>query len=152
VLATADYGSNGNTPSDSHPTYKYGAQMNFPLFTGGERNSRVAEQESQIREAQIQFDDIRRRSQATALAARQTLQQAIEMLDVRVSQRSAAVKQFQVSRSRVKAGFADSLEALDAQAQAAIALDQWQEAWATYQTARINLMHSMGQMEKREKL
>lgn len=144
----SDYGLSGDFPQNSSPTYFFGAQVTLPIFEGGEREALVDEVQSRIRADAARLEDIQRQVHADILVNRKLIHQAEVFFKEKQADLSAAEKNLELARLRWKNGIGNEQEFLAALARQALSLDQKEEAAALLLTARINLAHARGEVEK----
>jgi outer membrane protein len=130
VSASADYGASGKLPSDSVGTYTVGGQL---------------------QESQTQLEDVRIQTQAKAKSAAEAVKSSWAAVQARKSASDVANTELELARHKLRLGVGTDLEFTEQEAKAAQASDNWDEAVATYQMARVTLAQSRGKMESLEK-
>jgi outer membrane protein len=147
VSAQADYGASGTLPSDSIATYSYGGQVSVPLFEGGNRQKRVKEAEHQVQESRTQLEDTRIQTEAKAKSAAESVKSSRVGVDSRQTALQVADKELALAQQKLRLGVGTDLELIEQEAKDAQARDDWEEAVATYQMARVTLAQALGKME-----
>ena len=145
ITAAADYGQSATKPfKNDRGTRTLGVTLNVPIFDGGYIGGRVKAALSEQRQAELQLgntrgqveQDVRQALIAWNLALAQ-LRSADEQLDIANRELALAVQRF-------RAGVADNLEVLQAQAGLANARALRVQALAQYGAARLNFAASTG--------
>ena len=145
ILAAADYGQSATKPfKNDRATRTLGVTLNVPIFDGGYIGGRVKAALSEQRQAELQLgntrgqveQDVRQALIAWNLALAQ-VRSADEQLDIANRELALAVQRF-------RAGVADNLEVLQAQAGLANARALRVQALAQYGAARLNFAASTG--------
>jgi len=147
VSAEADYGASGNLPSNSIGTYNYGGQVSMPIFEGGDRQRRVDEAQHQVQESQTQLEDTRIQTQAKARSAAESVKSSWAAVQSKKTALEVADKELDLARQKLRLGVGTDLEWIEQEARDAQARDDWEEATATYQMARVTLAQALGKME-----
>ena len=148
ITAAADYGQSATKPfKNDRGTRTLGVTLNVPIFDGGYIGGRVKAALSEQRQAELQLgntrgqveQDVRQALIAWNLALAQ-LRSADEQLDIANRELALAVQRF-------RAGVADNLEVLQAQAGLANARALRVQALAQYGAARLNFAASTGKAQ-----
>lgn len=148
VSGFGDYGLSGETPSNSEVTYTVGAKVTLSLFEGGATIFRANEAESRIRESQASIDDLERRVEANVLISIESIKSALTAVNAREAQLVVSTKERSLARQRFDSGIGSELDVLDAVAQESQARDQKREAVALYWLAQVQMLHSLGHMDR----
>lgn len=143
-----DYGISGITPTNTAlPTRRVAIQLNVPLFSGGLIRGRITAATSRQRQAELQLGNIRGQVEEDvrlAFASVRTSADQVRAADLAVS---LAERELQMSRDRFRAGVADNIEVITAQAALSNARETQVAALAQYNAARINLAAALGRAE-----
>jgi len=137
----------GLTPSDSIPTYQYGAFLDVPLFTGGRIGAAVATRDIHVKTLTEVRRQVRDQVGYEVRAASTRLESArteVEAANLGVNLARDGVTQAQ---DRFKAGVANNIEVITAQNELARANDNQISALFRYNQARADLARATGQME-----
>lgn len=149
VSLEADYGSSGNTPyTHDRPTYTIGANLNLPLFAGGEIAGRVDSATSKLEQKRIRLRDTRHQIEQDVRTSRQTLRTLTQRVHATQSNLELARQELQRSRDRFAHGVGDNIEVVDAQSSLAQARYSRINALAEYTRARINLAAALGHAQQ----
>jgi outer membrane protein TolC len=147
VHAHGDYGAIGNTVGAALPTFAVGASVSVPIFDGARTHGRIIEAEADLKRAQAEADDLNRQVAVEVQAA---------LLDLASSERQVQVASHTVqlaadtqvqATDRFKAGVANSVEVVQAQAAVASANDAYVAGLSAYQLARAALARAIGRPE-----
>jgi outer membrane protein TolC len=144
VVGFADYGSIGSSIDNAVPTRTYGFSVRLPLFDGGRRDARRAENRSQLRQERIKTADLRQQIDLEIRLALNSLSSAEDQVKVAQEGLELAQTELAQARRRYEAGLASSVEVTDAQTRLARARDNQISALFNYNLARINLGQAMG--------
>ena len=145
----ANYGSSGLTPNDSAiPTRVYGVAATLPIFDGGRREGRIAEQAARVRQESVRMTDVKQQVEVEVRLALKTLESARQQVTVAEENLKLAQTELELSRDRFKEGVTSNIEVVDAQTSLEQALDHRIEALYLFNLARISLDRALGQVEK----
>ena len=142
VHARGDYGTIGNTIS-ARPTFAVGASVSVPIFDGT-IHGRVVEAEADLKRAQAEADDLDRQIAVDVQAALLDLASAERQVQVASHTVQLAADQQVQATDRFKAGVANNVEVVQAQAAVAAANDAYVAGLSSYQLARAALARALG--------
>jgi outer membrane protein TolC len=143
-----DYGISGITPTDTAlPTRRVAVQVNVPIFNGGLTRGRLTVATSRQREAELQLGNVRGQVEQDVRLALSTLRTTVERVRAADEAMRLAERELEMSRDRFRAGVADNLEVISAQASLANARAAQVQALAAYNAARLNLAAALGRAE-----
>lgn len=143
-----DYGVSGITPTDTAlPTRRVAVQVNVPIFNGGLTRGRLTVATSREHEAELQLGSVRGQVEHDVRLAIATLRTSIERVRAADEGVRLAERELEMSRDRFRAGVADNLEVINAQASLANARAAQVQALAVYNAARLNLAAALGRAE-----
>jgi len=143
-----DYGVSGITPTDTAlPTRRVAVQVNVPIFNGGLTRGRLTVATSRQREAELQLGNVRGQVEQDVRLALSTLRTTVERVRAADEAMRLAERELEMSRDRFRAGVADNLEVISAQASLANARAAQVQALAAYNAARLNLAAALGRAE-----
>ncbi|WP_447979417.1 TolC family protein [Candidatus Nitrospira bockiana] len=148
LSAQGDYGLIGNRMHNTLDTYNIGVFLSVPLFDGGQREGRISETRSQVRQESIKMQVV---SNQVALEVREaivTLTGAKEQLAIAQSGLQAAMSELALARERFAVLSAGSnLELTNALYSLARARDNSVEALFRLNAARVNLARGTGKLD-----
>jgi len=143
-----DYGVSGITPTDTAlPTRRVAVQVNVPIFNGGLTQGRLTVATSRQHEAELQLGNVRGQVEQDVRLALSTLRTTVERVRAADDAVRLAERELEMSRDRFRAGVADNLEVISAQASLANARASQVQALAAYNAARLNLAAALGRAE-----
>ncbi len=148
VSLNGDYGWIGVKPEDAMATRSIGLMLSIPLFDGGQRESRISETRSRVRQESIRMKDI---SDQVTLEVRQallTLESSTQQVAVAEKGLELALKELAFARDRFAAGLGTHIEVTNAQTSVARARDNQIEALFRFNASKINLARAKGEIEK----
>ncbi|EIT69679.1 MULTISPECIES: TolC family protein [Hydrocarboniphaga] len=145
VSAFADYGLSANTPNkNEQDTYRYGAQIQMPLYAGGAVSAGKAAAELQVEQQRLRLDDLREQIEQDVRLAVVTVANTREQMAAAEAALAFAERELELARDRFLNGIANNVDVVTAQANLARARTQVVSAQAAYQQARVNLASAQG--------
>lgn len=144
IEAQGDWGLSGQNAAHAVDTREYGVALTMPVFDGGRREGRIAEQTSVIEASAIRTRDLRDQIAAEVQAALLDLSSAREQLAVADEQLGLAQEQLDEARERFTSGVAGNVEVINAQASLVGARDTEIEARFAIASARVALARATG--------
>lgn len=143
-----DYGISGIRPTDTAlPTRRVAVQVNVPIFNGGLTRGRLTVATSREHEAELQLGSVRGQVEQDVRLAISTLRTSVERVRAADEGMRLAERELEMSRDRFRAGVADNLEVINAQASLANARAAQVQALAIYNAGRLNLAAALGRAE-----
>jgi len=143
-----DYGISGITPTDTAlPTRRAAIQLNVPIFNGGLTQGRLTVASSREQQAELQLGSVRGQVEQDVRLALSTLRTTVERVRAADEAVRLGERELEMSRDRFRAGVADNLEVINAQASLANARAAQVQALAVYNAARLNLAAALGRAE-----
>ncbi len=144
IMAFADYGSIGSSIRNASPTRTYGFSVQLPIFDGGRRDARRAEEFTRWQQERIRTRDLRDQIELEVRVALDALASAEEQVKVAKQGLALAEQELAQARRRYRAGVTTGLEVTDAQSRLERMRDNYIAALFEYNLARINLAQAMG--------
>lgn len=145
---SGDYGWIGVKPADAMATHSIGLLFSIPLFDGGQREARISETRSRVRQELIRMKDVSDQVTLEVRDALLTLESARQQVAVAEKGMELAKKELAFAHDRYVAGLATSIEVTNAQTALARARDNQIEALFRFNVARINLARAKGEIEQ----
>ena len=142
--AEADWGVSGAEWADAFPTRAYGLAVAVPLFDGGRRTSRLAEQGSLARESEVRARDLRDQIAAEIGTALLDLASGREQLGIANERLALAEAELDQARERFVNGVANNLEIIGAQTALVRARDASIEARFAIASSRVAAARAAG--------
>ena len=123
LSGSGDVGLVGLQPGDVLTTHNLELLLSIPIFDGGQREGRISESRSQVRQEDIRAKDLRFQVTLEVREALLTLEAAKQEVAVAEEGRLQALKEVELARERFAVGVATNIEVTNAQTSLAIARD-----------------------------
>ncbi len=143
-----DYGWIGLKPEDALATRSVGLMLSVPIFDGGQREGRISENRSRVRQESIRMKDVSDQITLEVRNALLTLDSSTQQVAVAEKGIELAMKELTFARDRFAAGLATNIEVTNAQTSVARARDNLIEALFRFNASRINLARAKGELEQ----
>ncbi|MGE0468896.1 MAG: TolC family protein [Nitrospira sp.] len=143
-----DYGWIGLKPEDALATRSIGLIFSIPIFDGGQRESRISETRSRVRQESIRMKDVSDQVNLEVRSALLTLESSQQQVAVAQKGIDLAGKELTFARDRFTAGLTTNIEVTNAQTSMARARDNLIEALFRFNASRINLARAKGEIEQ----
>lgn len=143
-----DYGWIGLKPEDALATRSIGLTLSIPIFDGGQRESRISESRSKVRQESIRMKDVSDQVTLEVRNALLTLESSMQQVAVAAKGLELALKELTFAKDRFAAGLTTNIEVTNAQTSVARARDNQIEALFRFNASRINLARAKGEIEK----
>jgi outer membrane protein TolC len=140
----ADDGVIGNNTSHLLGTYTWGIQLSVPLFEGGRRSSRIAEQSAVERELELHERDLRSQVTVEVRGALLDIASAREQVDAASERVRLGEQEVSQARDRFSAGVAGNADVISASLSLSAARMSLVDAEALYESARVALARAQG--------
>ena len=147
IQASGDVGLIGNQIPDMLTTDNVQVLMTVPIFDGGQREGRVSESKSLVRQEAITTQDIRYQVTLEVRDALLTLHSAKKQVAVAEEGLKLSLTELELARERFAVGVATNIEVTNAQTSVAQARDNVIESLFNFNAARINLARSQGRLQ-----
>ena len=148
IEAFGDVGLIGNQIPDALTTDNVQVLMRVPIFDGGQREGRISESRSLVRQEEIRTQDVQYQVALEVRDALITLSSAKQQVAVAQEGLKLSLTELELSRERFAVGVATNLEVTDAQTRVAQARDNLIEGLFTFNASRLSLARAQGQLEK----
>lgn len=143
-----EYGWIGTKPEDALATRAVGLTVSVPIFDGGQRESRISETRSRVRQEWIRMKDVSDQVTLEVRNAVLTVESSTQQVSVAEKGMELALKELTFARDRFAAGLTTNIEVTNAQTSVARARDNQIEALFRFNASRINLARAKGEIEK----
>ncbi len=140
----ADHGVIGKNPSHLLSTYTWGVQVSVPLFEGGRRTSRLAEQSAVERELEVRERDLRAQVTVEVRGALLDIGSAREQVEAARERVRLGEQEVSQARERFAAGVAGNADVISASLSLSAARTSLVDAEALYESARVALARAQG--------
>lgn len=148
VGAAADYGGIGSNPANVAATYTYGVTVKIPIYNGGRREARIAENLSQLKQEQTRLRDVDQQVELEVRLAFDSVGSAANEVTTAREGVTLAQQELEQARRRYQAGVTNSIEVTDAQTRLDRARDNQIAALYDYNVARIDLATAAGKIQE----
>ena len=143
-----DYGWIGLKPDEAVTTRSIGLTLSIPIFDGGQREGRISENRSRVRQESIRMKDVSDQVTLEVRNALLTLESSTQQVAVAEKGLELALKELTFAKDRFAAGLVTNIEVTNAQASVARARDNQIEALVRFNASRINLARAKGEIDK----
>jgi outer membrane protein len=143
-----DYGWIGLKPDEAPATRMIGVTLSVPIFDGGQRESRISENRSRVRQESLRMKDVSDQVTLEVRNALLTLESSQQQVTVAQKGAELAAKELTFARERFAAGLTTNIEVTNAQTSMARARDNVIEALFRFNASRINLARAKGEIEQ----
>ena len=147
IQASGDVGLIGNQIPDMLTTDNVQVLMTVPIFDGGQREGRISESKSLVRQEAITTQDTRYQVTLEVRDALLTLHSAEKQVAVAEEGLKLSLTELELARERFAVGVATNIEVTNAQTSVAQARDNVIESLFNFNAARINLARSQGRLQ-----
>ncbi|MEX2491714.1 MAG: TolC family protein [Nitrospirales bacterium] len=147
LQASGDVGLIGNEISKMLTNDNVQVMMSVPIFDGGQREGRISESRSRVRQEAITTRDVTYQISLEVRDAFLSLHSAQEQVTEAEEGLALSLNEVVLARRRFTAGIATNIEVTDAQAAVATARDNVIEALFNFNVARIQLARAQGRLE-----
>jgi outer membrane protein TolC len=149
LQAQGDYGRIGNRMDVTIDTYNIGAFLSVPLFDGGQRQGRIQEGRSQVRQEMIRLQNVSNHVTLEVREALVTLASAQEQLRIAKSGMEAALTELALARERFTVlSSSSNLEVTNALFSVSRGRENTVDAMFRLNQARINLARALGLLDR----
>ncbi len=147
IQASGDVGLIGNKIPDMLTTDNVQVLMTVPIFDGGQREGRISESKSLVRQEAITSLDTRYQVTLEVRDALLTLHSSKKQVSVAKEGLKLSLTELELARERFAVGVATNIEVTNAQTSVAQARDNVIESLFNFNAARINLARSQGRLQ-----
>ncbi|MGD9850942.1 MAG: TolC family protein [Nitrospirales bacterium] len=148
IQALGDVGLIGNQIPNALTTDNVQVLMRVPIFDGGQREGRISESRSLVRQEEIKMQDVQYQVALEVRDALITMSSAKQQVAVAEEGLKLSLTELELSRERFAVGVATNIEVTDAQTRVAQARDNLIEGLFTFNASRLSLARAQGQLEK----
>jgi len=149
VQAQGDLGRIGNRMDVTVDTYNIGAFLSVPLFDGGQRQGRIQEGRSQVRQEMIRLQSVSNHVTLEVREALVTLTSAQEQLRIARAGMEAALTELTLARERFAVlSSSSNIEVTNALFSVSRGRENTVDAMFRLNQARINLARALGQLAR----
>ncbi len=147
LIGSGDVGMIGNQIPDVLTTDNVQLLLSIPIFDGGQREGRISESRSLVRQEAIRTRDIRYQVALEVRDALLTLESTQQQVAVAQEGLRLSLKELDLARQRFAVGVATNIEVTTAQTSVAQARDNLIEGLFNFNASRVNLARAQGQLD-----
>jgi outer membrane protein TolC len=147
IQATGEVGMIGNQIPDMLTTDGVAVLMTVPIFDGGQREGRISERRSVVRQEAINTQDIQYQVILEVRDALLTLNSAKQQVAVAKESLKLSLTELELARERFAVGVATNIEVTNAQTSVAQARDNLIQGLFNFNASRISLARSQGRLQ-----
>ena len=140
----ANYGTIGQSTSDSHPTYTLGATVRVPLFEAGRAQTKRAESDALLQRRRAELEDVKGQIDVEVRSSLLDVQAAAQQLEAAQTTVTLANQELEQARDRFAAGVASNIEVTQAQETVASASETYLAALYAHNVAKATLARAAG--------
>ena len=148
IVGFADYGTIGTNPADALSTRTFGVTARIPIFDGGRRDARRAENRTLLEQEKVRTADLEAQVEMEVRVALDNVQSAEQQIQVSEEGVQLAEAELAQARRRYTAGVTTGLEVTDAQTRMERAQDNRIAALFNFQLAKVELGLATGTIEE----
>ncbi len=147
LTGSGDVGMIGSQIPEALTTDNVQVLLSIPIFDGGQREGRISESRSLVRQEAIRTRDIRYQVALEVRDALLTLESTKQQVAVAQEGLRLALEELDLARQRFAVGVATNIEVTDAQTSVAQARDNLIEALFNFNASRVNLARAQGRLD-----
>jgi outer membrane protein TolC len=149
LAVAGDYGVIGTNPSQSHGTFSVTGTIRFPIWQGGRTEGDIEQATASLNQRSAELSEVRGRIESDVRNAFLDLDAATSQLQVAESNRKVAKESLDLTRQRLEAGIADSVEVTQAQETEATAELDYITSLLSHNLAKLSLAKAIGNPEEK---
>jgi outer membrane protein TolC len=144
LAINGDYGVIGTNPSQSHGTFSVTGTLRFSIWEGGRIEGDIEQARAGFAQRQAEYEDLRLQIESEVRKAFLDMQTAANQVSVAQKNREVAKETLDLTRQKVEAGVAESVELVQTQESLASAdLDYINSVFA-HNLAKLSLARALG--------
>ena len=147
LTGSGDVGMIGNSIHGMLTTDNVQLLLSIPIFDGGQREGRISERRSLVRQENIRTKDIHYQVALEVRDALLTLESTQQQVTVAENGLRLALEELDLARQRFAVGVATNIEVTDAQNSVAQARDNLIEGLFNFNASRVDLARAQGQLD-----
>ncbi|MEC4674689.1 MAG: TolC family protein [Nitrospirota bacterium] len=147
LTGSGDVGMIGNQIPNALTTDNVSVLLSIPIFDGGQRESRISENRSLVRQESIKTQDVRYQVTLEVRDALLTIESAQQQVVVAQKGLRLALQELDLGRQRFSVGVATNIEVTDAQTSVAQARDNLIEGLFNFNASRVSLARAQGRLD-----
>lgn len=147
LTGSGDVGMIGNQIPDALTTDNVQLLLSIPIFDGGQREGRISEGRSLVRQETLRSKDIRYQVALEVRDALLTIESTQQQVAVAQNGLRLSLKELDLARQRFAVGIATNIEVTNAQTSVAQARDNLIEGLFNFNASRVSLARAQGQLD-----
>jgi outer membrane protein TolC len=144
LSVNADYGSIGTNPSQAHGTYSITGTLRIPIWEGGRTGGDIEQADATLTQRRAELEDLRLQVEGEIRKVYLDLQAATSEVEVAQKNVRVAKETLDLTRQRVEAGVADSVELVQSQESLAGAELDYINSVFSHNVAKLSLARATG--------
>jgi outer membrane protein TolC len=148
LSVNADYGTLGTNPSQAHGTYSLTGTLRIPIWEGGRTEGDIEQADASLTQRRVELEDLKLQVEGDIRQVYLDLQAATSEVDVAQKNVRVAKETLDLTRQRVEAGVADSVELVQSQESLAGAELDYINSVFAHNVAKLSLARAMGRATK----
>jgi outer membrane protein TolC len=144
LSVNADYGVIGTNPSQSHGTFAVTGTLRFPIWEGGRTGGDIEQADATVTQRRAELDDLKLQVESEIRKVYLDLQAATSEVEVAQKNVGVAKETLDLTRQRVEAGVADSVELVQSQESLANAELDYINSVFAHNVAKLSLARATG--------
>jgi outer membrane protein TolC len=144
LAVNADYGVIGTNPSQSHGTFSFTGTLRFPIWEGGRTEGNIEQADASLTQRRAELEDLKLQVESEIRKVYLDLHAAASEVQVAQKNVQVAKETLDLTRQRVEAGVADSVELVQSQESLAGAELDYINSVFAHNVAKLGLARAMG--------
>ena len=144
LSVNADYGAIGTNPSQAHGTYSLTGTLRIPIWEGGRTGGDIEQADASLTQRRAELEDLRLQVEGDIRKVYLDLQAATSQVEVAEKNVHVAKETLDLTRQRVEAGVADSVELVQSQESLAGAELDYINSVFAHNVAKLSLARAIG--------
>ncbi len=140
----ADYGVIGTNPAQSHGTFSVTGTLRFPIWEGGRIEGNIEQADASLTQRRAELEDLKLQVESEIRKVYLDLQAAASEVEVAQKNVQVANETLALTRQRVEAGVADSVELVQSQESLANAELDYINSVFAHNVAKLSLARALG--------
>jgi outer membrane protein TolC len=144
LAINGDYGVIGTNPSQSHGTFSLTGTLRFSIWEGGRIEGNIEQERAALTQRQAEFEDLKLQVESEVRKAFLDMHAAMNQVAVADKNLTVAKETLDLSRQKVEAGVAESVELVQSQEALATAELDYINSVFAHNLAKLALARSTG--------
>jgi outer membrane protein TolC len=144
LSVNADYGVIGTNPAQSHGTFSVTGTLRFPIWEGGRTRGDIEQADASLAQRRAELEDLKLQVESEIRKVYLDLRAATSQVEVAQMNVQVATETLDLTRQRVDAGVANSVELVQSQESLASAELDYINSVFSHNVAKLSLARAMG--------